>query len=426
MLTTLASWLDAYGILLLFGFAFASDLARAGFELAVNFHYRYRSQRTVPLGLSEVAVVIPCHNGADSIAATVSALPRGTTVYCVANNCTDSTAQVVEALRPQHPGLRLIDVDFPGKSKTKAVLLGALQASRDGHSHFLLLDDDVQWPAGRPIEVVDKAVAITAIAVMPSPPRNLIQQYQVFEYIGTNLNKRCQTYFAGDVTWASGAAAVYRLDIFLEVMRMHDGEFHGEDIQCSYLHHYQGYKVDFLPETVVTTDVPRTPQQWWRQRANSWDVSFMFLHIGLLLRVLFRTGEKGPGWWIRLLTFYRIYDALLVLVKLALPLAVLEVPLVMVFFVSSSLLIMGAQYLSYPLFFTALERPPTRTRIPRLVFAFLTFPAYTFLTWVSRLAAVPRVVWMKLHPRPVMGPFIDANFAACSRVGSLGSGAGEQ
>ena len=71
MLTTLASWLDAYGILLLFGFAFASDLARAGFELAVNFHYRYRSQRTIRLGSGEVAVVIPCHNGADSIAATV-------------------------------------------------------------------------------------------------------------------------------------------------------------------------------------------------------------------------------------------------------------------------------------------------------------------------------------------------------------------
>lgn len=418
MLTTSANWLYA-SILLLFGFAFASDIARAVFELAVNFHHRYRNQSTVRLGPGEVAVVIPCHNGAESIAATVRALPRGTTVYCVANNCTDATARVVKALRPQHPGLRLIDVDFPGKSKTKAVLLGALQASRDGHSHVLLLDDDVLWPAGRPIEVVDKAVAITAIAVMPVPPRKLIEQYQVFEYIGTNLNKRCQTYFAGDVTWASGAAAVYRLDIFLEVMRLHDGEFHGEDIQCSYLHHYQGYKIDFLPATVVTTETPRTMLQWWSQRANSWDVSFMFLHIGLLLRVLFRAGERSPGWWIRLLTFYRIYDALLVLVKLALPLAVLEAPLVLVFFVSSSLLILGGQYLSYPLFFTALERPPTRTRVPRLVLAFLTFPAYTFLTWVSRLAAVPRVVWMKLHPRPVMGSFIDANYADCSRVGPL-------
>ncbi len=423
MLTNLAGWLDSYGILLLFGFAFASDLARAAFELAVNFYYRRACQPTVSLDRDEVAVVIPCHNGADMIEATVRALPTGTTVYCVANNCTDATAEVIEAMASLRPELRLIDVDFPGKSKTKAVLLGALQASRDGYSHFLLVDDDVVWPAGRPIEVLDKAVAVTAIAVIPEAPRRLIEQYQVYEYIGTNLNKRCQTYFAGDVTWASGAAAIYRLDVFLEVMRLHDGEFHGEDIQCSYLHHYLGYRIDFLPETIVTTEVPQTPLQWWRQRANSWDVSFMFLHIGLLLRVLFRNGKKGPGWWVRLLTFYRIYDALLVLVKLALPLAVIEAPLVMLFFVSSSFLIMGAQYFSYPLFFTPLERAPTRTRVPRLIFAFLTFPAYTFMTWISRLAAVPRVVWLKLHPKPLMGPFIDLDIAACSRVGMPALGA---
>ena len=126
---------------------------------------------------------------------------------------------------------------------------------------------------------------------------------------------------------------------------MHDGEFAGEDIQCSYLHHYHGYKIDFLPRTIVATVVPQSPSEWWSQRSYSWDVSFMFLHIGLLLRVLFRFGSKGPGWWIRLLTFYRIYDSLLVFVKVGMPFAILQVPAVALIFLSTSYLLLMIQFL---------------------------------------------------------------------------------
>lgn len=103
---------------------------------------------------------------------------------------------------------------------------------------MLLLDDDVIWPEDRPIEVLDERVAVTAVPVIPERPSTLIEHFQVFEYTATNLSKRCQMCFAGDVTWASGAAAVYRLEEYLEVMRLHDGEFAGEDVQCSYLHHH--------------------------------------------------------------------------------------------------------------------------------------------------------------------------------------------
>lgn len=409
--------LDSHALLWLFGFAFASDLLRAGFELAVNFYFRGRCRPTVSLNPQDVAIVIPCHNSAASIEATLHALPERVTVYCVANNCSDATADIVRAIGKVRDWVRLIDVDYAGRGKTKAALLGALQASKDGFTHFLLLDDDVLWPQGRPIEVMDKTVAVTAVPVMPAQQNRLLERFQLFEYIGTNLNKRCQTYFADDVTWASGAAAIYRLDVYLEVMRQHDGEFAGEDIQCSYLHHHSGYTIDFLPETIVTTVVPRSPSEWWRQRAHSWDVSFMFLHLGLLLRVLFRTGGAGAGWWIRLLTFYRIYDALLVVVKLGLPFAVLEVPTVALFFVSSSYAILAVQYLSYPLFFPPLDRPKGANT--QLAVAFVTFPAYMFTTWVSRLAAVPRVVYLKLHRRPPLGAFVDQGFAACSRVGGF-------
>jgi cellulose synthase/poly-beta-1,6-N-acetylglucosamine synthase-like glycosyltransferase len=370
----------------------------------------------VVLGPREVAVVVAFHDSADSIEATVRSLPPGHTVYCVANNCRDATADVVRALQRERPEVRLIDVDYPAKSKSKAALLGALQAQRDGFGHVLLIDDDVLWPPGRGIEVIDPATPVTALPVVPAFPSTLLQSFQVFEYVGTNLNKRCQTFFARDVTWAAGAAAIYRTDVYLEVMRQHDGEFAGEDVQCSYLHHLLGHRIDFVTDTIVATDVPRTPSAWWRQRAHCWDVSFMFLHLGLLLRVIFRPLGQAPGGWIRLLTFYRIYDSLLVLVKLALPLALLRVPSVSLLFLATTYLIVGIQILSYPMFFAPLREQWGGVRDPRRPLALTLYPAYLFVTWLSRMAAVPKVIRLKLNPRPLLAGFIDKGYAACMRV----------
>ena len=67
----MAGWLDATTVLWVFSLAFASDLVRAIFEVGVNFRYRRREPPAIPLGQSEVAVVIPCHNSASSIESTI-------------------------------------------------------------------------------------------------------------------------------------------------------------------------------------------------------------------------------------------------------------------------------------------------------------------------------------------------------------------
>jgi cellulose synthase/poly-beta-1,6-N-acetylglucosamine synthase-like glycosyltransferase len=414
-------WLEPAVILWIFAVAFTSDLLRALFEVAANFGYRDRRLPTIPLGRADVAVVIPCHNSASSIEETVHSIPEGLVIYCVANNCTDQTVSIIEDLAVNRADIRLIDVDFDEGSKSKAVILGVAQARRDGFSHALVTDDDIRWPAGRPVEVLDLGAAVTALPIVPSRAQTIVERFQIFEYIGNNLNKRVQLHFGRNVTWAAGAAAVYRTDVFLEVMREHDGEFAGEDIQCSYLHHYFGYRIDFVAESIVRTAVPRTPGEWWRQRAHCWDVSFMFLHLPLLLRVLFRPAGKGPGWWIRLMTFYRIYDAVLVLVKLALPFAMLRVPAVAGVFLLSSYIILTMQYLSYPAFFPPMQFPPSARHRSSVALAFVVFPLYTFLVWISRLSAVPRVIKRQLNPRPKLGSFIDSGLGACTRVGRVGA-----
>lgn len=414
----MAGWLDATTILWIFTFAFASDLVRAVFEVVINFRYRRRVLPTVALGPADLAVVIPCHNSAGSIERTIDSLPEGFRVYGVANNCTDRTVAILEAVAMRRPDTSLIDVDFEEGSKSKAVILGVAQARRDGFSHVLVTDDDIRWPDQRPFEVLDRTAAVTALPVLPEEPHVLLERFQLFEYIGSNLNKRVQLHFGKNVTWASGAAAIFRTDTFLEVMRAHDGEFAGEDVQCSYLHHYFGYRIDFVAGSMVQTAVPRTPAEWWRQRAHCWDVSFMFLHLPLLLKVLFRAPGKGPGWWIRFMTFYRIYDAVLVLLKLGLPFAMVRSPAVLAVFAASSYLILGMQYLCYPLFFPPIQYGATdRSRVWDAL-AFLVFPVYTFAVWVSRLAAVPRVIGRHLHPRPTLAAFIDAGYDGCTRVGA--------
>ncbi len=298
---------DPTVILWVFALTFTSDFLRALFEIAVNLRTRRQEKPTIPLGPEAVAVVIPCHNSAASIERTIESLPPGYRVYCVANNCRDATVSIIREVAARRPETWLIDVDFDEGSKSKAVVLGVAQAKRDGFSHVLVTDDDIRWPEGRPIEVLDKAAPVTAIPVFPDQPHSLVQNFQVFEYIGSNLNKRVQLHFGRNVTWAAGAAAVFRTDILLEVMREHDGEFAGEDVQCSYLHHAFGHRIEFVAGTMVHTAVPGTPREWWRQRAHCWDVSFMFLHLPLLLRVLFSAPGRGPGWWIRFMTFYRIW-----------------------------------------------------------------------------------------------------------------------
>ncbi len=114
-------------------------------------------------------------------------------------------------------------------------------------------------------------------------------------------------------------------------------------------------------------------------------------------------------------------DALLVLVKLALPFGILASPVVAAVFAGSSYLILGMQYVCYPLFFPPIRHPADSGNRSRNALAFLLYPLYTFVIWVSRLSAVPRVIRAFLNPRPKLGGFIDAGYACCTRVAVLPS-----
>ena len=98
----------------------------------------------------KLLVLIPSYNtGAELLASTVAgALRHWSDVWVVIDGSTDGSEAVVEALLPQHPGLRLLK-QTPNGGKGTAVLRGAQEAQAAGFTHLLTMDADGQHPAER-------------------------------------------------------------------------------------------------------------------------------------------------------------------------------------------------------------------------------------------------------------------------------------
>ena len=383
--------------------ALFAEFARLSFELLVLYSFR-ETRALQELTPDQIAVVIPCHNSESVICETLNALPHQYTVYCVVNNSSDGTARILGNYHTGERDIRIIDVTYPQRSKTRAVVVGTVAAQQDGFTHVLQVDDDVTWPSGvGAIAVYDPAAPVTALAVLPYRTGNLMQGFQGLEYISVHLNKTVQALFGKNVTWASGAGAIYRCDTLLQTLKLHDGDFIGEDVQCSYLHHYLGYRIDAVSDCVIYTQVPANLRDWWKQRCHCWDISLMFYHTDLLLKVLFAPIGRGAGGWMRLMTFYRLYDAVSVIVKVTLPILLFVNFQLFLTFVALSYASVAIKFPSHLYLFGLRKLQIT----PKLALGFFLYPLYEYLIWVSRLAALPRAVALIGRGRSLLGDFGD-------------------
>lgn len=93
-------------------------------------------------------ILIPSYNtGADLLLSTVSsALAQWPDVWVVMDGSTDGSEKAVQAMLPEHPGLKLIE-QRPNQGKGAAVLHGIRQAQGEGFTHALAMDADGQHPA---------------------------------------------------------------------------------------------------------------------------------------------------------------------------------------------------------------------------------------------------------------------------------------
>ena len=286
-----------------YALSLCSDFLKTLVEIWINFRREPRMMR-LGLGPKSACFIIPCHNSSDVIYDTIMSLPKEYTVYCMVNACSDSTLQRIGFLAATLND-RIIKYEHivePGKMN--AVMHGVVKAREAGFTHFVLLDDDVRWPKGHIPRVAKNTIPATGLPVLPMQPVwSTIEVGQCIEYMYMVVSKRAQG-ILGNTIMASGAAGIYRVDTFLEVLKHHYGEHIGDDLQSAHIHHSLGMQIDFNPDIVIQTHPPRSLVDWWKQRAKRWEISPIY-NLKWILTTIF--GRVTKGWWIRWIASYRIF-----------------------------------------------------------------------------------------------------------------------
>lgn len=379
------------------------DFSKTVVEALINFKREYKPV-LYPLSSKICGFVIPCHNSERFIQSTLATIPYAYKVVCVANACTDKTVYLVEDTG------RAEVLEFPDAGKMKAVIRGAIHLKRQGFTHFVLLDDDVQWPAQHnKVLVRDFLSPITALPVLPAKPVNWMVAVQCIEYMYMIVSKRAQG-LLGNTIMASGAAGIYRIDTFLEAMRLHDGEHIGDDLQTAHIHHSLDLQIDFLPEILVRTHAPKTLKSWWHQRQKRWEISPV-----KNLRWIFKTifAKHNVGWHIRWVASYRIAVGINDIARIvSLPAVILHFPgtLVGVWIIAYMGFIVKATtyYLLYPKY---------RYHFSLLMFfGIVTFPLYSALMWVSRIGALPQGIKNNFTKFGTFNSFITEELHKCENL----------
>lgn len=354
------------------------DLGRSLFEVFLNL---LKKEDGVVLSPTEVAFVIPCHNSESVISQTLETLPKNYIIYCVANGCTDNTLQVLKS----HSHIKVLQSE---KGKMTALLAGVAAAKKAGFTHVVLLDDDIEWYDCQ-IKVKSKEIPLTALPVVPTIPDSWIHAFQCLEYQLMVVSKRGQSHL-GNTTMASGAAGVYRIDTLLEVLKFHDGEHIGDDLQCSFIHHLLGYQVDFVSSPVVRTHPPNDLKSWFKQRAKRWEISPVY-NLPLLLSVVFALPGWGPGWWIRFVVLYRIIVVINDLFRcFSFPFVLVYSPGILFGLfgitwvgLACKISVYRSCYKYYPINWDKLSALWT-----------IFYPLYGVMTWITRLYALPKALKM--------------------------------
>jgi glycosyltransferase involved in cell wall biosynthesis len=114
-------------------------------------------------------VIIPSYNpGPNVYAAVRAALEQWNPVWLVIDGSTDDSAQGLQAMAAENPGLRVLMMPR-NRGKGAAVLHGIRAASAAGYTHALTMDSDGQHPAGRIGEFMRASLAHPSCMVLGRP-----------------------------------------------------------------------------------------------------------------------------------------------------------------------------------------------------------------------------------------------------------------
>lgn len=230
----------------------------------------------------KLSIVIACYNGEDIIGKTIENCLRHVPdeqIIIVSDASKDRTAEVAQSY-----GVR---VAVNRRNLNKAFSISSVV--KHVHTEYtLILDDDTLiGDIIIPTSLLDDGYSAVAFNVMPMEHPTIVNKLQQFEYrksmfMGKDLRAK-----HGAIGNISGAVGLYRTSDLVYQVRMHSGQFGGEDQQRTALVHIYGAgKGVTYTDQVVLTEPPATPKALFKQRTFRWNLSLPEL-FSIYGRILF-------------------------------------------------------------------------------------------------------------------------------------------
>jgi len=166
-------------------------------------------------------VLIPSYNPGPKVFETVrDAREQWNPVWIVVDGSTDGSAEALQAMAREDPGLRVFVRPRNG-GKGAAVLEGTVEALREGYSHVLTMDSDGQHPANR---------ICPFMAASASNPTAMVLGEPVFDTSAPSVRvkgRRISNYWANLETLGAGihdslfGFRVYPASALARIMKSH-------------------------------------------------------------------------------------------------------------------------------------------------------------------------------------------------------------
>ncbi|HSX00272.1 MAG TPA: glycosyltransferase family 2 protein [Patescibacteria group bacterium] len=220
--------------------------------------------------LDKVTVIIACKDGESVIGKTLHSLLRKLTpeqVIVASNGSTDRTCEIARSF-----GVQVFDFHEPlGKVRAINSVLPMVKTP-----YVLLLDDDTLLAGATiPTGLLEKGYDAVAFRVFVKP-ETWVSFLQMHEYRKSFDVARLYHNKRASVQNISGAIGLFKLDMLIRQIRLHNGEFSGEDLQRTLLIHIEagrsarGGRGVVLARSIVITQAPTTIPALFRQRTFGW------------------------------------------------------------------------------------------------------------------------------------------------------------
>lgn len=269
------------------------EIPRYTFSIIVLALAQLRGSSTAPTAAFSVSAIVPAYNGAGVLDHTIrSIFADGIEDVIVVNDgSTDNTPQRLAELQNIYPRLRVLHHQ-QRTGKSAAINHGARYASGE---LLLVVDADTTLQRGATARLAsafaDKAVGAASGNILVANKRyNLLTAIQSIEYLLSVSLGRGFLEHLGAVSCCSGAFSMFRSSVFHLIGGMNVGP--GEDLEITLRLRQAGYRVCFVGDAIIETNVPETPRRLFRQRCR-WDRDAVSIRVFMYHQMSLRFRGEG-------------------------------------------------------------------------------------------------------------------------------------